>query len=55
MMPLLILFTGEDFIATGGGVSFNVDLDVKKSKSKKTVQTPMKPKIEDRPDVRDFF
>ena len=54
-MLLLILFTGEDAIATGGGVSFNVDFDVKKSKSKKMAQTPMKPKIEDRQDVRVIF
>ena len=53
-MLLLILFTGEDVSATGGGVSFNVDFDVKKSKSKKRTQTPMKPKTEDRPDVRVF-
>ena len=51
------LFSVEDAIPTGGGVSFNVDFKpVKKSKRrrkiKKRAQTPMKPKVEDKEDVR---
>ena len=53
------LFSVEDAIPTGGGVSFNVDFKpVKKSKRrrklKKRAQTPMKPKVEDKQDVSFF-
>ena len=56
----VLLFSGEDAIPTGGGVSFNVDFKpVKKSKRrrkiKKRAQTPMVPKVEEKEDVRNFF
>ena len=55
----LLLFSVEDAIPTGGGVSFNVDFKpVKKSKRrrkiKKRAQTPMKPNVEDKEDVCSF-
>ena len=55
-MGYFIIFSGEEAIPTGGGVSFNVDFKpVKKSKRrrkiKKRAQTPMKPKVEDKQNV----
>ena len=60
LLSISLLFSGEDAIPSGGGVSFNVDFKpVKKSKRrrkiKKRAQTPMKPKVEDKQNVSSFY
>ena len=60
LLSISLLFSGEEAIPTGGGVSFNVDFKpVKKSKRrrkiKKKAQTPMKPKVEDKQNVSYFY
>ena len=60
LSSISLLYSGEDAIPTGGGVSFNVDFKpVKKSKRrrkiKKRAQTLMKSKVEEKQEASSFF
>ena len=51
-MDYFIIFSGEEAIPTGGGVSFNVDFKpVKKSKRRRKIKKRAQPKVEDKQNV----